>query len=84
VSFDLAADPALARLGAIVHALDVGGAPVAEASGFEAIMAGLRAQHADDDAFLAAAGTVLDACYAAFARPVTAVAGSRRSAAVGG
>ena len=60
-SFGLAADPGLARLAALVHHLDVGGAPVAEAAGFEAILAGLRAGCADDETLLAAATPVLDA-----------------------
>src|SRR5438093_3732436 len=34
-SFDLATDSALARLGVLVHSLDVGGVPVPEAAGFE-------------------------------------------------
>jgi len=65
-SFGLGADPALARLGAIVRLLDVGGVAVAEARGFEAVMSGLRRLHAGDSAFLDAAGAALDACYAAF------------------
>jgi hypothetical protein len=60
-SFDLTATPGLARLAALVHYLDLGGPPVAEAPGFEAILAGLRAGCADDDALLAAATPVLDA-----------------------
>jgi hypothetical protein len=66
-SFDLAADPGLARLAALVHYLDLGGAPMAEAAGFEAILAGLRAGSADDDALLAAATPVLDALQRRFA-----------------
>ena len=60
-SFGLAADPGLARLAALVHHLDVGGMPVPEAAGFEAILAGLRAGCADDDALLAAVTPILDA-----------------------
>lgn len=65
-SFGLDADRGLARLGAMVHALDVGGTPVAEASGFEAMLSGARARLQDDDAVLAEAGTVLDSLYAHF------------------
>ena len=65
-SFDLGADPALARLGVLVHALDVGGVPVPEAAGFEAILTGVRASGADDDQVLAAMMPVLDALYTAF------------------
>jgi len=67
-SFDLGADVALERLGAIVHVLDAGGGiPVPEARGFEAMMRGLRRLHAADDDFFAAATVALDAYYAAFA-----------------
>jgi hypothetical protein len=65
-SFDLATDPALTRLGVLVHALDVGGIPVPEAAGFEAILTGVRASGADDDQVLTAMTPVLDALYAAF------------------
>ncbi|NNC27424.1 chromate resistance protein, partial [Salinisphaera sp. USBA-960] len=41
-SFGLESDAALMRLAAIVHALDVGGDPVPEAKGFEAVMSGAR------------------------------------------
>ncbi len=59
-SFGLDSDPGLVRLGALVHALDVGGDVPPEASGFEAIMAGARARLNDDDALLAEIGSVLD------------------------
>jgi hypothetical protein len=67
-SFGLAAVPGLARLAALVHHLDVGGLPVAEAAGFEAILAGLRAGCTNDDALLAAATPVLDALQRRFAQ----------------
>jgi len=67
-SFDLQADPALARLASMVHTLDVGGEPVAEAKGFEAIMAGARERLGDDDALLAEMSRVLDSIYAHFQR----------------
>ena len=62
----LETDPALARLGVLVHALDVGGVPVPEAAGFEAILTGVRASCSDDDQVLAAMMPVLDALYTAF------------------
>ncbi len=65
-SFGLDDDPGLARLGAMVHALDVGGSTTPEAGGFEAILAGARKRLADDDALLAEIGTVLDSLYAHF------------------
>ncbi|PLY14549.1 MAG: hypothetical protein C0631_10610 [Sedimenticola sp.] len=60
-SFGLETDPGLAQLGRLIHYLDVGGEPVAEAAGFEAVLAGLRDSTHDDDALLAAASPVLDA-----------------------
>lgn len=65
-SFGLDVDPALVRLGSVVHALDVGGAPVAEAAGLAAIMTGYRARALDDDALLAEASSVFDALHAGF------------------
>ncbi len=64
-SFGLDTDVGLARLGALVHYLDVGGVPVAEAAGIEAVLAGLREQHAQagDDALLDAVMPLLDGLY---------------------
>ena len=67
-SFGLEVDAALVRLGTIVHTLDVGGEPVPEAKGFEAVMAGARERLTDDDALLAEMSTVLDSLYAHFER----------------
>jgi hypothetical protein len=67
VSFGLDDDAALLRLGEMVHALDVGGAPVPEAIGFEAVMAGARQRALDDDQLLDEMGRVLDSIYAHFA-----------------
>lgn len=62
--FGLEGDPKLQRLSKLVHYLDVGGIPVAEAAGLEAVLAGLREVHTDDDQLLAAAAAVFDALYA--------------------
>ncbi|MBI5899538.1 MAG: chromate resistance protein [Rhodocyclales bacterium] len=62
-SFGLDVDPALARIAAIVHCLDVGGVPVAEAAGIEAVLAGARAGARDDDALLSMAGRIFDSLY---------------------
>lgn len=62
-SFGLDADAAIARIGAIVHCLDVGGVPVAEAAGIEAVLAGLRAAAADDDQLFMEAGRIFDGLY---------------------
>ncbi|HET7133093.1 MAG TPA: chromate resistance protein ChrB domain-containing protein, partial [Gammaproteobacteria bacterium] len=67
-SFGFGKDPGLARLGALVHYLDVGGEPVAEAAGFEAVLAGLRDAVADDDELLRATTLVLDALYQRFSQ----------------
>jgi hypothetical protein len=68
MSFGLEADPALLRLGVLVHQLDVGGEPVPEAAGVEAVMAGARARLDDDDALLTEMTLVLDSMYAHFGR----------------
>jgi hypothetical protein len=65
-SFGLDDDPGLRRLAALVHALDIGGEPVAEARGLEAVMAGARERIDDDDLLLAEMSTVLDSLYAHF------------------
>ncbi|MHC6052204.1 chromate resistance protein ChrB domain-containing protein [Ralstonia solanacearum] len=65
-SFGLDEDRGLARLGAMVHALDVGGVPVPEAAGFEAVLAGARKRMANDDALLADVGAVLDSLHVHF------------------
>lgn len=62
-SFGLDADPGLARIGALVHFLDVGGVPVAEAAGIEALLAGQRAAAADDNRLLGEASRVFDGLY---------------------
>jgi hypothetical protein len=68
VSFGLQQDVGLARLGALIHHLDVGGIPVAEGPGFSTIMAGARALQPDDDALLKAMTPVLDSLYAGYKR----------------
>jgi hypothetical protein len=68
-SFGLDADPPLQRIAQAVHYIDVGGIPCPEAAGLEAVLAGLRALHADDDLLAAAAAQVFDALYAAPVEP---------------
>jgi hypothetical protein len=65
-SFGLLGDPALGCLARLVHCIDVGGMPVDEAPGIELLVRGLQARHPDDDALLAAALPLFDACLAAF------------------
>jgi len=63
-AFALDKDPGIKRLGHLVHFVDVGGIPVDEAPGLELVVRGLQAQHADDDALLAASMPLFDALYA--------------------
>lgn len=67
-AFGLENDPALARLGALVHYLDVGGVPVPEAAGFAAILSGARVQGVSDDELLTEIGRTLDFLYAAYSK----------------
>lgn len=62
-SFKLDKDPGLLKLADLVHYLDVGGLPQAEAVGLEAVLAGLRETTVDDNDFLNAATPMLDALY---------------------
>lgn len=66
-SFDLER-PALKRLGALVHYLDVGGVQVPEAAGVESVLAGLRDTLHDDDQLLAAASGIFDGLLNSFSR----------------
>ncbi len=68
-SFGLGDDAGLTRLGQLVHYLDAGDPPVAEAPGFEAVLAGLREGATDDDALLMATTPVLDALYLTYSGP---------------
>jgi hypothetical protein len=65
-AFNLDRDAALARIAAIVHQLDVGGLPVAEAAGLERLLQGIRERTPDDDALLADASRLLDDLHLAF------------------
>lgn len=67
VSFGLD-DQALAKLAAMVHALDVGGPAGPEASGFEAILSGARSRLPDDDALLNEIGAVLDSLHTHYSK----------------
>lgn len=68
-SFGLDAEPRLQRIARAVHFLDIGGIPVPEAAGLEAVLAGLREVHADDDQLTLAAAAVFDALHAAPGAP---------------
>ena len=64
--FGLDEDPALAKIGAAVHFLDVGGIPVADATGLETMLKGARENARSDDALLAHAIRTFDLLYAAY------------------
>lgn len=69
VSFDLEC-PALKRLGALVHYLDVGGAQPPEAAGVESVLAGLREAIPDDDQLLTSVSGIFDGLLTAFGKGV--------------
>lgn len=66
-SFGLERDPGLAAIAAAVHYLDVGGIPVAEAKGLEAVLRGVKEKAKSDDACLAEAMRIFDHFYKACA-----------------
>jgi hypothetical protein len=72
-SFGFGEDAALGRIGAMVHALDIGGPAVPEAAGFEAVLGGMRDRARDDRELLSTMSGVLDAFYDAFANDVSPV-----------
>jgi hypothetical protein len=62
-TFNLDRDPALTRMAAVVHFLDVGGIPVAEAAGLELILKGMRERCANDDDLLNEVTIIFDDLY---------------------
>ena len=62
-AFGLEGDAALVRIGTLVHFLDVGGLPVAEAAGIDALLAGASAREDDDNRLLKDAMQVFDWLY---------------------
>lgn len=57
---------AIPRIAALVHFLDVGGVPVNEAAGLQAMLDGLRRSEPDDDRLLDAAAAVFDSLFVHF------------------
>lgn len=66
-AFDLETPPLL-RLGAVVHALDVGGVRPPECAGVDSVLTGLHDAIDDDDRLLLAAAGVFEGLYRAFER----------------
>jgi hypothetical protein len=65
-SFDLEKDPAIKRLGEVVHYLDVGGVPVPEAAGLKTILHGACTRLTNDDELLSHASKIFDSLYQGF------------------
>jgi hypothetical protein len=66
-SFGLEGDLALGRIGTLIHYLDVGGVPVPEAGGVEAMFRGAHRLIADDDSLVTEAGKVFEFLYVHYA-----------------
>ena len=65
-SFGLDGDRALQQLAVAIHFLDVGGIPVADASGLELVLKGARDSARTDDELLLAAARIFDHVYSAY------------------
>jgi hypothetical protein len=65
-AFGLDRDPALAKIGAAVHFLDVGGIPVPDATGLETMLKGAKEKAPGDDALLAEAMRTFDLLYSGY------------------
>ncbi len=66
-SFGLEGDPALERIGTLIHYLDVGGVPVPEAVGLEAMLRGAHRLIVDDDVLVTEAGKLFEFLYVHYA-----------------
>ena len=66
-SFELHHDPALRKLGALVHYVDVGGPVVPDAAGLVTMLAGIKRGCTSDDVLLDTASPVFDHFYTAYA-----------------
>lgn len=58
--------PAMTRLGLLVHYLDVGGVQPPEAAGIESVLNGMRENNSNDDQLLLAASAVFDGLLTSF------------------
>jgi len=64
--FDLAGNPALAKIGGVVHFLEVKDAPVPEAAGVQTLLQGAARRSSNDDELLAEAEKTFDLLYEAY------------------
>lgn len=69
VQMNLANNPALARIGGIVHFLEARGTPVPEAAGVQTLLQGAQRRARNDDEFLAEAEKTFDLLYEAYFEP---------------
>lgn len=65
-SFGLDTDSRLRKVAGLIHYLDVGGVPVAEAAGFESLLRAARETISNDDELLATAVRMFDLLYVAY------------------
>ena len=65
-SFGLAKDPALTRIAAIIHALDIGGDAVPEAAGIETLLQGAQRRATGEESLLAETEKTFDLLYDAY------------------
>jgi hypothetical protein len=65
-SFKLEKDPALVKIGQVVHALEAGSSKLAEAAGVETLLAGARRRATSDDELLAESEKTFDLLYEAY------------------
>jgi hypothetical protein len=65
-SFRLDVNPALVKIGRIVHALDAGDVPVAEAAGVQTLLNGAKRRAETEDALLAESEKTFDLLYEAY------------------
>ena len=65
----LGANQAIARIGAIVHYLEAGGAPVPEAAGVQTLLQGAVRRAQNDEELLAEAEKTFDLLYDAYFEP---------------
>jgi hypothetical protein len=63
-------NPALGRIGAIVHFLEAGGTPVPEAAGVQTLLQGAQRRARDEDELLAEAEKTFDLLYEAYFEPL--------------
>jgi hypothetical protein len=66
-SFGLEGDPALVRIGALIHYLDVGGVPVPEAIGVEALLRGAHGLLQQDDSLVVEGAKLFEFLYVHYA-----------------